>query len=122
MSEDVPSSADGTAVGFAAVADVLADDVASGILVETYEDARSAHELADALDTSPPTVYRRLETLREHDLLVASTRPDPDGHHTDVYRANVDRVVVHLDADGFTVDVNHPTSMADRFTSIIEDM
>nr|WP_240148952.1 winged helix-turn-helix domain-containing protein [Halorubellus sp. JP-L1] len=122
VSEDGPTPGDGTAVGFAAVADALADDVASGILRETYEDARSAHELANALGTSPPTVYRRLETLREYDLVVASTRPDPDGHHTDVYRANVDRVVVHLDVDGFTVEVERTETMADRFTNIIEDM
>jgi len=122
VSEDGPAPTDGTPVGFAAVADVLADDVASGILRETYADARSAHELADELGTSPPTIYRRLETLREHDLVVASTRPDPDGHHTAVYRANVDRVVVDLDADGFAVDVERTDTMADRFTSIIEDM
>jgi DNA-binding transcriptional ArsR family regulator len=107
---------------FAAVATVLADDVASGILRETYDDARSAHDLADVLGTSPPTVYRRLETLRDQDLVVAATKPDRDGHHTEVYRANVDRVVVDLDADGFTVEVDRARSMADRFTSIIEDM
>lgn len=122
MSDDAPGSTAGDAVEFATVADVLADDVASGILRETYDDARSAHELADVLETSPPTVYRRLETLETADLVVASTRPDPDGHHTDVYRANVDRVVVHLDADGFTIEVDRPRTMADRFTTIIEDM
>jgi len=107
---------------FDAVADALADDVASGILRETYDAPMTAKELADALDTSPPTVYRRLETLTEHDLVAASTRPDPDGHHTDVYRATVDEVVVTLDAGGFGVDVSRRDSMADRFTTIVEEM
>lgn len=122
MSEDAPTPTAGDAVGFATVADVIADDVASGILRETYDDARSAQELAEILETSPPTVYRRLEDLRDGDLVDASTRPDPDGHHTDVYRANVDRIVVHLDADGFTVEIDRTHSMADQFTTIIEDM
>lgn len=107
---------------FESVAAVLADDVAAGILAETYSETMTAHELADALDTSPPTVYRRLDTLREHDLVTASTRPDPDGHHTDVFRANLDRIVVDLDDDGFSVTVTRRDTMADRFTSIIEDM
>lgn len=120
MTEDGRASTDDG--DFAAVATVLADDVASGILRKTYDDARSAHDLADVLGTSPPTVYRRLETLRDQNLVVAATKPDRDGHHTEVYRANVDRVVVDLDADGFTVEVDRARSMADRFTSIIEDM
>lgn len=99
MSNDAPSSTAGDAVQFATVADVLADDVASGILHETDDDARSAHELADVLETSPPTVYRRLETIETADL-----------------------VVVHLDADGFRIEVDRRRTMADRFTTISEDM
>lgn len=115
-----PPSDDGAT--FDAVADVLADDVASGILRAAYDDPMTAHQLADALDTSPPTVYRRLEELAARDLVTASTRPDPDGHHTDVYRANLAEVVVTLDADGFAVDVTRRDTMADRFTTIVEEM
>lgn len=123
VSEDVPGeSTDDAVVAFDTVADVLADDVASGILRETFEEPMSAHELADALDTSPPTVYRRLEDLRDHDLVVASTRPDPDGHHTDVYRAVVGDIQVSLDEDGFSVELERRDTPADRFTRIIEDM
>lgn len=117
-----PIGDESTDASYDAVASVLADDVASGILRESYVDARSAQELTEAVGVSQPTVYRRLQTLRDLDLVVTATRPDPDGHHTDVYRANVDRVVVDLDGDGFSVDVRRRETRADRFTRIIEDM
>ena len=123
VSEDVSGeSNEGTQVAFDTVATVLADNVASGILRETAEEPMSAHELADALDTSPPTVYRRLDDLREHDLVTTSTRPDPDGHHTDIHRAAVSDIQVSLDDDGFTVELDRRDTPADRFTRIIEDM
>lgn len=106
----------------AAVASLLADDCARTILEETAAQPLSAEELADRCDVSPPTVYRRLDDLRENDLVSERTRPDEDGHHYKVYAAALDRVVVDLSEEGFALRLARRERMADRFTKFIEDM
>lgn len=104
------------------VADLLADDCARRILIETKGEARSAAELSDRTGVSEPTVYRRLERLREHDLVSEELRPVPDGKNYRVYRAELDGIEFDLDADGFTVAVARSERMADRFTRFVEEM
>jgi len=83
----------------------------------------SAGTLSERCEASQPTVYRRLDDLRECELLVERTRPDPEGgHHRTVYATNLRRITVHL-ADGqFDLDVDRRGDMADRFTRLIEGM
>lgn len=104
------------------VADVVADDCARTILEATWTEPRSASELGERCDASLPTVYRRLETLVELDLVEERPRADPDGHHYSVYAARVERVVFELDEDGFAVRVSRRGRMADRFTQFVEDV
>lgn len=104
------------------VAEVLDDACARCILVRAHTDPMSATDLAERCDVSEPTVYRRLETLREHDLVVARTRPDEDGHHYKEYRTNLERLTVEVGPDGFEVDLSRRESMADRFTRLVEEM
>ena len=83
----------------------------------------SATDLEQRCDASGPTIYRRLERLREHDLVVERTRPDPDGgHHSQVYAPNLRRVTVELRDGRFEVEIDHREDMADRFTRLIEGM
>lgn len=103
--------------------ELLDDPYARRILVETREDPRSADALSDACDASPSTVYRRIERLRERDLLAGEQRIDPDGHHYEVYVARLDRVTVDLTADGFEVAVERrEADPADRFTRLYEEL
>jgi len=44
---------------------LLDDEHARRILIETYEETRSASVLREACDTSEATVYRRLERLQQ---------------------------------------------------------
>lgn len=104
------------------VATLLSDSVARTIIVETNREPLSATELEDCCDASGPTVYRRLDDLRELDLVKARTRPDPDGHHHDVYVTTLDRIVVDLLEEGFDLRIARRESMADRFTAIVEEM
>lgn len=101
---------------------LLADEVARTILEATVEEPLSAERLSDRCGVSPATVYRRLETLVEHDLVAARTEPDDEGHHYKVYTATLDRVVVDLTADGFEVRVTRRQRMADRFTDFVEGL
>ena len=79
-------------------------------------------ELADACGVSEPTVYRRLETLRERDLVEERIRLREDGHHHGVFRATVERVAFELAADGVDVELTRRASMADRFTDLVGEM
>lgn len=101
---------------------LLDDEYARGILRATHSTAMSAPRLAERLDASRPTVYRRIERLRDLDLLAESTEVDADGHHRSVYRSRLDRVVVTPDGDGFQVAVDRAVHPADRLTSMWEDL
>jgi biotin operon repressor len=102
---------------------LLDDDYARRILVETHEDARSAEALSEACDASESTIYRRVERLREHDLLEGVQRLDPGGHHHEVYAARLERVTVELTDDGFVVEVDRrEENAADRFTRLYEEL
>ncbi|MFB6075046.1 MAG: ArsR/SmtB family transcription factor [Haloarculaceae archaeon] len=107
----------------ATIADLLDDEYARAILAATSREAMSAEELSDACEASPPTVYRRLERLREADLVTARRELDPDGHHYEVFRARLSRVTVDL-ADGeYRVQVERrEQDAADRFTELFEGL
>jgi DNA-binding Lrp family transcriptional regulator len=102
---------------------LLDDDYARRILVETYGDARSAEALSDACGASESTVYRRVERLREHDLIEGFQRLDPGGHHHEVYAARLERVTIDLTDEGFVVEVDYAEEhAADRFTRLYEEL
>ncbi|OVE84240.1 winged helix-turn-helix domain-containing protein [Natronolimnobius baerhuensis] len=104
------------------IGSVLEDAVARSILVHAQSDPVSASALADHCDVSTVTIYRRLETLREHDLVVASTVPERDGNHYKVYKTNVRRLSVTLTEDGFELSIERTDTPADRFTRLIEEL
>ncbi|WP_435347651.1 ArsR/SmtB family transcription factor [Haloarchaeobius sp. HRN-SO-5] len=104
------------------VAALLEDDYARSILVHTSTRPMSASELSERCDASPPTIYRRIDRLREHDLVEAEQELDPDGHHYEVYSATLRRVTIELDDGEFVVDVERETDPADRFTSLFEEL
>lgn len=114
---DAPAVSDGDA---AAVFDLLDDEYARDILVETYEEPRSAEALAEASGASPSTIYRRIERLQSQRLLDDDQRLDPDGHHYKVYAANLQRVTVELTGEGLNVDIDRNEDPADRFTRLYE--
>ena len=111
----------------AAVAELLEDETARRILLETRTQPMSADTLSERCNVSPSTVYRRIDDLREHDLLVEQTRPNEEGHHYQVYVATLDRVVVDVTDDGYEVELHHreperTKGMVDRFTRLVEEM
>ncbi|ELZ37394.1 transcriptional regulator [Halorubrum saccharovorum DSM 1137] len=103
------------------VADLLEDRTVREILVETSREPMSARTLKNHCDASGPTIYRRLERLREADLVAEQTRPDPDGgHHRQVYAPNLDRIVIDLDEGDLSIEITRRERMTDRFTRLIE--
>jgi DNA-binding transcriptional ArsR family regulator len=93
--------------------ELLDDEYARGILEATVEEAAPARELAERLDASRATVYRRLERLEEAGLVEPAMTYDVDGYHRKVFRATLRSVTVTLDGGAVeaTVDV---TDVADE--------
>lgn len=115
MSEDEPD--------LATVAGLLEDETVRTILTETSQEPMSARSLKTHCDASGPTVYRRLERLREANLLVERTRVDTaDGHHRTEFAPNVERITMLLEDGTLRMRVDRPESMADRFTRLVEDI
>lgn len=135
MSEDAPPENapvedgppdDGRADGDAtveAVATLLEDETVRTILTETSIQPMSASELSERCPASRPTIYRRLEDLRDLDLVAEQTRPDPEGgHHRQVYVPTLDHVRVDLEDGALEARVVRQEDMADRFTRLVEGM
>lgn len=117
---------------FDGVLDVLSDEYAREILAATSVKPMSAQQLADAHDMSEPTVYRRIERLREYDLLGERTEIRDDGNHHSVYTATLSAFSVELDEGTFEAVVErtetasfpgqHETDTADRFVKMWENL
>jgi DNA-binding transcriptional ArsR family regulator len=102
--------------------ELLGDAYVRSILAMTYDRPMSAKELSEACEMSLPTVYRRVEDLTAHDLLVERTRIVADGHHYTTYEANLDGLDVDLTADGFALEVTRREAPSDRFTRVWQDI
>lgn len=114
VSEDVDS---------AEILRLLDDEYARAILTATSREPMSANELTTAIDASPPTVYRRVDALKDAGLLEEDMRYESSGHHYGVYRAVVERVTVEFVDGEFELAVE-PTeeTAADRFTRLYEGL
>ena len=108
--------------------DVLAlldDEYARAILRESSEEALTAAELADRCDASNSTIYRRIERLKECDLIVEQTQYDPDGHHRSVYASRLNGVEVRFEGREVHVELDRiepDQDPADRFTRMWQDL
>lgn len=105
------------------IARLLADETIRTILTETSNRPMSATELHEQCAASKPTIYRRLEELRDVDLVAEQTRPDPEeGHHQQVFVPTLDHVRVDLETGRLEARIARREDMADRFTRLVEEM
>jgi predicted transcriptional regulator len=103
--------------------DAVHDDYAQQILSETSAEPLSAPELVERLDVSKPTVYRRLSTLQELDLVASRVEPDSGGHHRSVYVCAVDGVHIQIKPDEVSVSIDWTEEDAvDRFKTLVGDL
>jgi len=102
---------------------VLEDSTARKILTEASQKPMSATTLSEHCGVSEPTIYRRLEDLRDCDLLIERTKLDTDGgHHRTMYVTNFERLTVELRGRELHLQVDRREDPADRFTRLIERM
>jgi DNA-binding transcriptional ArsR family regulator len=88
-----------------ALVELLGDEYTRDILTALSAEPASAAALVDRLEMSRATVYRRLDRLREHGLVVTDTAVSTDGNNYDVFAAALSSLTVELSGGVPTVSV-----------------
>ena len=104
------------------VLNTIGDPHARTILAAISQEPRSAKQLAEELDISLPTVYRRIELLQEHDLITDKTLVADDGNHYKIHVCNFDSTVISLDGDEYEVRIFRRENLPDRFIQLWDDL
>jgi len=104
------------------VLDAIGDEHARTVLAALNRRPASAKELTTRLDLSQPTVYRRLETLQEHDLIVERTLVAEDGNHYKEYRCNFRSALLSLEEDTYDVQLVREEGLPERFADLWDEL
>lgn len=104
------------------ILDLLGEERVRQILAATSHEPLPAKELSERCGVAPSTIYRRVEEMVDHDLLVERTRIEPDGSHHSVYEANVDRLEVRVEDGTVDVSMHVREDAAQRFSRIWNDI
>lgn len=105
---------------------LLEDAYAREILTATSAQPMSAEQLTQHCDASDSTIYRRVDRLKDHDLLDEQTQFDPDGHHYSVYVSRLESVTVTFEDGECRIELERrhlaAEDPADRFTRMWQDL
>lgn len=102
--------------------DVFGDELARHVLVLASEEALSAEDLAAHCEASLPTIYRRVDTLEELDLLQARIHVDGDGNQYREFETALKRVNFAIDAGGIDVEIGLRRDLSDRFEAFWDEL
>lgn len=101
---------------------VLADDYARRILVAADQGPMTAKALSETCNASLATVYRRVSTLEEYDLIEERRSIGPDGSHRSEFETVLERLHVDLSEGELTLAMETRDELADNFTSLWDDI
>ncbi|WP_257297891.1 helix-turn-helix domain-containing protein [Haloarchaeobius sp. FL176] len=104
------------------ILDTIGDETAREVLAAVSEEPRSAKEVAEFCDLSLPTVYRRIEMLKEHELISSETLVARDGNHYDAFKSNFDATVIRLKEDEYDIRIYRKENLPDRFSSLWDEL
>jgi predicted transcriptional regulator len=104
------------------VLDTIGDRRARHVLASIAHEPRSAKEIAEELDLSLPTVYRRIEELEDFSLVEGRTEIAADGNHYRVFECTFDSTVISLDDGEYEVKIFREGNVPDRFASLWDDL
>lgn len=112
--------------------ELLSDEYAREILAATSVKPMSANQIAEQCGMSLPTVYRRVDRLKEFDLIEEQTRVEPGGNDYSEFVATFEEVSVALDEGTFEAVVERTSTesfpgateadTADRFLKMWEEL
>lgn len=97
------------------VFDLFGDGLTRRILVLASEHPMSADELARTLDSSHPTIYRRINALLEYDLLNEQQQIDAEGNHYKTFETTLNRIAFEIDDGGYNIDIQMRQNLVDQF-------
>jgi DNA-binding transcriptional ArsR family regulator len=105
------------------ILDTIGDRRARHVLASIAHESRSAKEIAEELDLSLPTVYRRIEELEDYDLVTGRTEIASDGNHYRVFECAFDSTVISLDDGGeYEVQIFRQGNVPDKFATLWDDL
>jgi DNA-binding Lrp family transcriptional regulator len=92
-------------------------------ILRAASEPRSAQEFSEMLDIPIATCYRRIEELTAAGLLKLHDRVLSDEHRrTNVYRRQVDEVVVNFEGEDFTISVTERPEVKTKLDDIWRKM
>ena len=103
------------------VFELAADETARCILRTASEGPKAASDIADRCGVSPATVYRQVDTLRDHGLVSGDLRISTGGDHHEVFETTVEEICLQFDG-GLIVDVRIDRDFVDKFAALWEDI
>lgn len=104
------------------ILDVFGDPVARATLVLASDEPVTVKTIANQLDVSDPTVYRRVDPLVDANLLRKRQRIDERGNQPCKYETMLERVTFEIQTGGYTVDVQVKQDLAEDFESMWTDL
>lgn len=104
------------------VFDVFGDRLARRILVLASDQALSIDDLADQLNASYTTVYRRVNALVKYDLLKEEIQIDADGNQCKAFETTLQRIGFEIEDGGYNIDVEMRRSLVDQFETFWSDL
>lgn len=105
-----------------AILDTIGNAQARTVLAAISREPRSALELAEDLDISRSSVYRRLDDLVAYDLVKEETRVADDGNHYTVFECNFNSTLVSLEDDEYDVRIFREEDLPDRFAELWDEL
>lgn len=84
--------------------DLLSDEYARTVLSALGEESLPARALAERLEMSRATVYRRLDGLEEAGLVESTMSVHPEGNHRKRFRASLDRLELAVEDGDLVLD------------------
>lgn len=97
---------------------VFADEYSREILLAADEEPRTAKDLSQICDASLTTVYRRLSTLQERDLVTVHSTIGSGGEHKQLFETTIESFHVTISDGELDLSVETRDELADNFTTL----
>ena len=85
--------------------ELLDNEHTQSILKTLCRGPKRGRDLIDACEASRATIYRRLDRLEATGLVTTELYVDPDGHHCETYRLQLDQLHVAVESGTVSVTV-----------------
>ena len=105
-----------------ALFELFADDYSREILLAADETPQTAKELSQRCDASLATIYRRLSTLQEHDLIRVHSTIGSGGEHKQRYETTIERLHVAISDGELELSVETRDELADNFNTLWDNL